>query len=48
VRIVPPRDADRYTLQPGDVLFMSRGSRNTAATVASIPKRTIAPLRVCD
>jgi hypothetical protein len=44
VRIVPPRDVHRYLLRPGDVLFMSRGSRNTAATVAAVPKRTIVPL----
>ena len=44
VRIVPPRDAERYLLRPGDVLFMSRGSRNTAARLAAVPKRAIVPL----
>jgi hypothetical protein len=44
VRIIPPRDAQRYLLKPGDVLFMSRGSRNSAATITAVPKRAIAPL----
>src|SRR5262245_45300997 len=44
VRIVPPRDAQHYSLKPGDVLFMSRGSRNIAAMVGTVPKQTIAPL----
>ena len=44
LKIIPGRDPGRYLLRPGDVLFMSRGLRNTAAVIGSIPKRTIAPL----
>ena len=42
--IHPKRDAQRYTLQRGDVLFMSRGARNVAARVADVPPATIVPV----
>jgi hypothetical protein len=44
LRINPQRDASRYELRSGDVLFMSRGTRNVASPIASVPDRTIAPV----
>jgi hypothetical protein len=42
-RVTPKGDADRYRLQPGDVLFVSRGTTNiavplTAETVRPVPE----------
>lgn len=43
-RIMPKRDTRRYELRPGDVLFMSRGTRNVASRIVSVPTTTIAPV----
>jgi hypothetical protein len=43
-RIDPKRSASRYELRPGDVLFMSRGTRNVASPIAWVPSPTIAPV----
>jgi hypothetical protein len=43
-RISPGRDARRYHLHAGDVLFMSRGTRNVASWIESVPERTIVPV----
>ncbi|MBK8245823.1 MAG: restriction endonuclease subunit S [Gemmatimonadetes bacterium] len=40
----PGRDADRYRVQPGDVLFMSRGARNVASWLEEVPERSVAPV----
>ena len=42
LRIVPKGPVDKYRVSPGDVLFVSRGSRNIAARVASVPEPTVA------
>lgn len=39
-----PRDISRYELRRNDVLFMSRGTRNVASRIESIPPRSIAPV----
>jgi hypothetical protein len=44
MRIKPNRDAARYELQAGDVLFMSRGTRNVATVIAETPAPSIAPV----
>lgn len=44
LRVVPARDARRYLVRAGDVLFISRGTRNIAVRIESIPERTIVPL----
>jgi len=44
LRIQPGRDATRYEVRPGDVVFMSRGSRNLAWAIAEVPERTIVPV----
>jgi hypothetical protein len=44
LRIVPRRDTGPYELHRGDVLFMSRGTRNRAWVVAEAPDPTIAPV----
>ncbi len=44
LRITPPRDSDKYNLEPGDILFMSRGSNNYAVLLENIPQPAIAPL----
>src|SRR5438067_3166836 len=44
LRIVPGRATESYELHEGDVLFMSRGTRNRAWAVASVPNPTIAPV----
>ena len=43
-RIVPGRDATSYELRAGDVLFMSRGTRNLAWAIKDVPDPTIAPV----
>lgn len=44
LRIAPRAGAEEYLVVPGDVLFMSRGTRNRAWVVAEVPPRTIAPV----
>lgn len=41
-RITPERDVDRYFVNKGDMLFLSRGQRNFAFAVESDLERTIA------
>lgn len=41
-RLNPGRNVDRFLLQRGDVLFMSRGTRNVASWLESIPAATLA------
>lgn len=43
-RITPGREAGRYEVHAGDILFMSRGSRNVASWIESIPEPTVAPV----
>jgi hypothetical protein len=38
------RNISRYELQRGDVLFMSRGTRNLASFIEKLPGRSIAPV----
>jgi hypothetical protein len=42
LRITPKGNMDKYRIQAGDVLFISRGVRNCAALVQSVPEQTIA------
>lgn len=44
LRIAPTGKTERYEIHSGDVLFMSRGSRNRAWEVQSVAKHTIAPV----
>ena len=44
LRIRPGRAAAAYELRSGDVLFMSRGTRNRAWMLERIPERTVAPV----
>jgi hypothetical protein len=41
-RIHPGRSVKRFLLRPGDVLFMSRGTRNVASWLEAIPEATLA------
>jgi hypothetical protein len=41
MRMTPERNAERYLVKPGDVLFISRGTRNIAAEIESVPDTTI-------
>ncbi|MEJ7809742.1 MAG: hypothetical protein WKG32_04915 [Gemmatimonadaceae bacterium] len=43
-RIDPGRAARRYELRPGDVLFMSRGTRNVASWIERVPEPAVAPV----
>jgi hypothetical protein len=43
-RIDPGRNARRYELQVGDVLFMSRGTRNVASWIESVHEPSVAPV----
>lgn len=43
LRISPARPAGSYLLQPGDILFMSRGMKNIATQLLSFPQPAIAP-----
>jgi len=38
----PHRDADRYVVQVGDVMFQARGNRNLAFVLRRVPARTLA------
>ena len=42
LRITPKGSLDKYQVREGDVLFVSRGSRNCAAVVESVPDPTVA------
>jgi len=42
LRITPKGPVDKYRVRIGDVLFVSRGSRNQAAVVESVPDPTVA------
>jgi hypothetical protein len=42
LRIDPKGPVDKYRVNPGDVLFISRGTRNQAARVESVPPATVA------
>lgn len=42
--ITPPKFYEKYIVNPGDILFMSRGINNYAVLVESVPNPTIAPL----
>lgn len=44
LRIVPPRSSEKYLIEPGDILFMSRGLNNYAVLLEELPKPAIAPL----
>lgn len=44
LRIVPRRDTARYEVRAGDVVFMSRGTRNLAWAIAAVPAPTIVPV----
>jgi restriction endonuclease S subunit len=43
-RITPERDAQKYEVRAGDILFMSRGTRNIASWIESVSAPTIAPV----
>ncbi len=43
LRIQPERDLGRYLLEPGDILFMSRGSISYPVLIESVPAFTVAP-----
>ncbi len=38
------RNISRYELRRGDVLFMSRGTRNVATVIETVPVRSVAPV----
>lgn len=42
--IVPPRSVEKYLVEPGDILFMSRGSNNYAVLLEEVSRPAIAPL----
>ena len=42
LRLVPKRSPDKYLVNKGDVLFISRGVRNHAVVVESVPENTVA------
>jgi hypothetical protein len=41
MRITPARPTERYNLRPGDVLLMSRGTRNVASWIEQVPDPSI-------
>src|SRR5690349_12735412 len=43
-RIQPGRDPKKYEVRGGDVLLMSRGTRNLASWIESVPEQTVAPV----
>lgn len=43
LRITPSRPAKKYLLNPGDILFMSRGTKNIATLLESFPQPALAP-----
>jgi len=42
LRMTPAGSPENYLVQKGDVLFISRGVRNCAAVIESVPEKTIA------
>lgn len=42
LRMTPTGNVDKYVVQAGDVLFVSRGSRNHSVVVESVPVNTLA------
>lgn len=42
LRMTPAGSPENYRVQKGDVLFISRGVRNCAAVIESVPEKTIA------
>lgn len=42
LRMTPKSNAKKYQVGPGDILFISRGTRNCAAVIESVPENTIA------
>lgn len=43
LRIVPDRDISKYILEPGDILYMSRGITTYPVLIESVPEPTAAP-----
>lgn len=43
LRIVPDRDVSKYVLEPGDILYMSRGITTYPVLIESVPEPTAAP-----
>jgi hypothetical protein len=43
-RIHPGRNATKYEIRQGDVLFMSRGVRNVASWIDAVPNPSVAPV----
>jgi restriction endonuclease S subunit len=44
LRIAPPRFHEKYLVEPGEILFMSRGANNYAVLIESVPQPAIVPL----
>lgn len=42
LRMTPKSKAEKYQVWQGDILFISRGTRNCAAVIESVPENTIA------
>ena len=42
LRITPPGEVTKYRVQSGDVLFVSRGTRNHATLLESVPDKSVA------
>jgi hypothetical protein len=42
--ILPGRDTQRYQIHGGDVLFMSRGTRNLGWAIEALPEPALAPV----
>lgn len=42
LRMTLPGSPEKYQVRSGDVLFISRGTRNCAAVIASVPEKTVA------
>lgn len=42
LRMTPSGNVDKYVVQAGDVLFVSRGMKNHAVAVESVPAKTLA------
>lgn len=42
--IVPPKFIEKYYVEPGDILFMSRGVNNYAVLLEEVPRPAAAPL----
>lgn len=43
LRITPERDLSRYVLEPGDILYMSRGITTYPVLIELVPEPTVAP-----